>query len=227
VQVRAWGLLPVDPLTGWWSVTCLPPLRAHPHWSRPPPQVQNALFEPPAFQPSKLSVEYLPGADARGPAPPCARRYTLTHNDLTGALQLSIGAEFNVRQVKGFYTRVLRDEVVAEWRFGGGGEASQQQQQLEQRRAPGSESEEAGVSGSFDGVDSTSSGSSSSGSSNGTTSSSGSLAGLDRPSLHVFCHVSGEESWLAPPALRNFIFRREMTLVSRIGGGTTEVLFGD
>ena len=40
-----------------------------------PLQVHAALFEPPAFQPSKLSVEYLPGADARGPSPPCTRRW--------------------------------------------------------------------------------------------------------------------------------------------------------
>jgi len=31
--------------------------------------------------------------------------------------------------------------------------------------------------------------------------------------LHVYCHVSGEERWLAPPALRNYIFQREMPLV--------------
>jgi hypothetical protein len=34
-----------------------------------------------------------------------------------------------------------------------------------------------------------------------------------RPSLHVFCHVSGEELWPAPPQLRSFIFQREMALV--------------
>jgi Staygreen protein len=31
--------------------------------------------------------------------------------------------------------------------------------------------------------------------------------------LHVTCHVSGQERWLAPPALRDRIFRREMPLV--------------
>jgi hypothetical protein len=34
-----------------------------------------------------------------------------------------------------------------------------------------------------------------------------------RASLHVHCHVSGEERWLAPPALRTYIFQREMPLV--------------
>ena len=37
--------------------------------------------------------------------------------------------------------------------------------------------------------------------------------GEGNPSLHVRCHVSGEERWLAPPALRNYIFKREMPLV--------------
>jgi hypothetical protein len=84
------------------------------------------------------------------------RRYTLTHNDLTGNLTLSIGREYNRQQLDGWYTRILRDEVLAEWRL---------------------------------------------------TADGGPL------SLHVFCHVSGEEGWPAPPALRNFIFQREMTLV--------------
>ena len=33
------------------------------------------------------------------------------------------------------------------------------------------------------------------------------------PTLHVHCHVSGQERWLAPPHLRNYIFKREMALV--------------
>ena len=40
--------------------------------------------------------------------------------------------------------------------------------------------------------------------------------GSQGPELHVECHVSGEESWLAPPALRDYIFRREMPLVSSL-----------
>ena len=39
-------------------------------------------------------------------------------------------------------------------------------------------------------------------------------------SLHVHCHVSGEERWLAPPGLRDFIFRREMPLVRAVCGAT-------
>lgn len=34
--------------------------------------------------------------------------------------------------------------------------------------------------------------------------------------LHVYCHVSGQERWLAPPQLRNYIFKREMPLVSAV-----------
>lgn len=90
---------------------------------------------------------------------PVSRRYTLTHNDLTGALNLSIGSDYNVKQIQGFYTRILRDEITAEWYFSPGASAPAE--------------------------------------------------------LHIYCHVSGEEKWLAPPQLRNFIFRREMTLVGR------------
>lgn len=53
----------------------------------------------------------------------------------------------------GWYIRLLRDEVLAEWRWDGA------------------------------------------------------------PTLHVHCHVSGQERWLAPPELRNYIFKREMALV--------------
>lgn len=121
--------------------------------------MQAALFEPPPFQPSKLTVQYLPGTSSSGPAPPSPRCYTLTHNDITGDLRLSIGPSINASQVHGFYTRLLRDEIVAQWRWQQGS-----------------------------------------------------------PQLHVHCHVSGEERWLAPPQLRNYVFRREMTLVRH--GGT-------
>lgn len=41
----------------------------------------------------------------------------------------------------------------------------------------------------------------------------------DEAVLHVHCHVSGEERWLAPPLLRDYIFRREMQLVRRRPNG--------
>lgn len=61
--------------------------------SAPPslPQTHAALLDPPPFDPAKLRIEFLPGGrEAALSAGP--RRYTLTHNDVTGSLQLSIGA---------------------------------------------------------------------------------------------------------------------------------------
>jgi hypothetical protein len=43
------------------------------------------------------------------------RRYTLTHSDSTGDPFLTIGAEHNLRQTGGWYTRLMRDEILAEW----------------------------------------------------------------------------------------------------------------
>ncbi len=43
------------------------------------------------------------------------RRYTLTHSDMTGELFLTIGAGYNRKQISGWYTRLMRDEVLAEW----------------------------------------------------------------------------------------------------------------
>lgn len=119
-------------------------------------RVESALLDPPQFNPSKLQVFYLPGVST------CAvdekmfveRKYTLTHNDLTGSLKLSIGREYNDEQLSGWYTRILRDEILAEW-----------------------------------------------------------VVDEGMPKLHVYCHVSGQESWPAPPGLRSFIFQREMKLV--------------
>jgi hypothetical protein len=44
------------------------------------------------------------------------RRYTLTHSDATGDLFLSIGAQYDQKQISGIYTRLMRDEVLAELR---------------------------------------------------------------------------------------------------------------
>ncbi len=62
----------------------------------------------------KLHVEFAPGTAPEGPLFP--RRYTLTHSDATGDLFLTIGHEFDRRQISGWYTRLMRDEVLAEWR---------------------------------------------------------------------------------------------------------------
>ena len=139
------------------------------------------LFDPPPFQPSKLSVKFAPGTTSTSPSPPSStRRYTLTHNDVTGQLWLTVGAEYNRAQISGFYTRLLRDEVVAEWKWG-----------PEEER----DSKKSSIN---------------------LTSPCGGI-----PSLHLFCHVSGEERWLAPPVLRDYIFRREIPLVR---GGNLELL---
>ena len=44
------------------------------------------------------------------------RRYTLTHSDSTGDLFLTVSSEYDRKQVSGWYTRFMRDEVLAEWR---------------------------------------------------------------------------------------------------------------
>lgn len=42
------------------------------------------------------------------------RRYTLTHSDLTGDLFLTIGDDYDKKQISRLYTRLMRDEVLAE-----------------------------------------------------------------------------------------------------------------
>jgi hypothetical protein len=49
------------------------------------------------------------------------RRYTLTHSDRTGDLFLTIGSDFCHKQISGLYTKLMRDEVLAEWRESEGG----------------------------------------------------------------------------------------------------------
>jgi hypothetical protein len=63
--------------------------------------------------PGKLYVSYDKAAAPTGPVTP--RRYTLTHSDSTGDLFLTIGAEYQADQIAGLYTRLMRDEVLAEW----------------------------------------------------------------------------------------------------------------
>ena len=42
------------------------------------------------------------------------RRYTLTHSDRTGDLFLSIGTQYHKKQISKLYTKLMRDEVLAE-----------------------------------------------------------------------------------------------------------------
>lgn len=61
-----------------------------------------------------MHVNRLPGVTFEAPIIP--RRYTLTHSDSTGDLYLSIGSDYNHKQISGWYTRFMRDEVLAEWK---------------------------------------------------------------------------------------------------------------
>lgn len=62
----------------------------------------------------KLHVNFDAETTPEGPVAP--RRYTLTHSDATGDLFLTIGADYDEEQISGIYTRLMRDEVLAEWR---------------------------------------------------------------------------------------------------------------
>jgi Staygreen protein len=66
------------------------------------------------LDPKKLHVNLRRGATPAGLYGP--RRYTLTHSDATGDLFLTIGLNYDNRQVSGIYTRLMRDEVLAEWK---------------------------------------------------------------------------------------------------------------
>ena len=65
------------------------------------------------LDPAKLHVNYVAGSSADGPVTP--RCYTLTHSDSTGDLFLTIGPQHDRAQISGWYTRLMRDEVLAEW----------------------------------------------------------------------------------------------------------------
>jgi hypothetical protein len=64
--------------------------------------------------PEKLHVRFAEGTTPGGALAP--RRYTLTHSDSTGDLFLTVGPAFDEEQISGWYTRLMRDEVLAEWR---------------------------------------------------------------------------------------------------------------
>ncbi len=66
------------------------------------------------LKPEKLHVQFAPDATPEGPVSP--RRYTLTHSDATGDLFLTIGADYDRKQISGWTARLMRDEVLAEWR---------------------------------------------------------------------------------------------------------------
>lgn len=66
------------------------------------------------LRPEQLHVKFAGGAGDEGPLAP--RRYTLTHSDLTGDLFLNIGSDYHKAEISGVWARLMRDEVLAEWR---------------------------------------------------------------------------------------------------------------
>lgn len=66
------------------------------------------------LRPEKLHVCFTGEVAANGPVVP--RCYTLTHSDFTGDLFLTVGSGFNLEQISGLQTRLMRDEVLAEWK---------------------------------------------------------------------------------------------------------------
>ena len=64
------------------------------------------------LNPEKLHINYLTGVTSERLLLP--RRYTLTHSDITGKLFLSIGSDYDTKQISGLYTKLMRDEVLSE-----------------------------------------------------------------------------------------------------------------
>ncbi|MCO5612119.1 hypothetical protein L7F22_066381 [Adiantum nelumboides] len=79
------------------------------------PLVVARLFGPAIFEASKLKVLFLgDGKDKRPDELP--RAYTLTHSDITAKLTLAVSQTINKAQIQGWYSRLQRDEVLAEWK---------------------------------------------------------------------------------------------------------------
>ncbi|KQJ91169.1 protein STAY-GREEN, chloroplastic [Brachypodium distachyon] len=75
------------------------------------------LFGPAIFEASKLKVLFLGVDDAEAKHPgKLPRTYTLTHSDVTARLTLAVSHTINAAQLQGWYNRLQRDEVVAEWK---------------------------------------------------------------------------------------------------------------
>jgi len=65
------------------------------------------------LNPQKHYVAYLIGTTPEDLF--LTRRYTLTHSDITGKLFLTINNEYDTKQISSLYTRLMRDEVLAEF----------------------------------------------------------------------------------------------------------------
>jgi hypothetical protein len=66
-----------------------------------------------SFNPNKLQINCYKACEVGETFLP--RKYTLTHSDSTGELFLTIDCDYDKDQVSKFYTRFMRDEVLAEW----------------------------------------------------------------------------------------------------------------
>ncbi|KAK9103476.1 hypothetical protein Sjap_020730 [Stephania japonica] len=75
----------------------------------------SRLFGPAIFEASKLKVLFL-GIDEKRDHGKLPRTYTLTHSDITAKLTLAVSQTINGSQLQGWYNRLYRDEVVAEWK---------------------------------------------------------------------------------------------------------------
>jgi hypothetical protein len=64
------------------------------------------------LNPDKLHATFLSGTAPDKLVLP--RRYTLTHSDRTGELFLTIGSEYDTKEISRIYVRLMRDEVLAE-----------------------------------------------------------------------------------------------------------------
>ncbi|MCL7027837.1 hypothetical protein MKW94_020260 [Papaver nudicaule] len=73
------------------------------------------LFGPAIFEASKLKVLFL-GVDEKKHPGNLPRTYTLTHSDITSKLTLAISQTIDGSQLQGWYNKLQRDEVVAEWK---------------------------------------------------------------------------------------------------------------
>lgn len=73
------------------------------------------LFGPAIFEASKLKVLFLGVGEEKHPGK-LPRAYTLTHSDVTSKLTLAISQTINNSQLQGWYSKLQRDEVVAEWK---------------------------------------------------------------------------------------------------------------
>ncbi|KAM1158929.1 hypothetical protein ACFX1X_032563 [Malus domestica] len=91
------------------------------HYTRTPKKRNRAivpvarLFGPAIFEASKLKVLFL-GVDEKKHPGKLPRTYTLTHSDITSKLTLAISQTIDNSQLQGWYSKLQRDEVVAQWK---------------------------------------------------------------------------------------------------------------